>query len=70
MGRIRLRRARWGRTGSKRESYKRIPALEPSPGYPRSIFPILSAQPILPIRVPALDEYVHADNPHELPRSQ
>jgi hypothetical protein len=35
--------------GAKSESYELIPALELSTGYPRSIFPILSAQPIIPI---------------------
>ena len=38
-----------GRMGEKSKSYERIPALELSTGYPHSIFPILSAQPILPI---------------------
>jgi hypothetical protein len=35
--------------GEKSVSYERIPALEFRTGCPRSIFPILSAQPIIPI---------------------
>jgi hypothetical protein len=56
-------------TMGKDDRNDRISAIQRCMAYRVRIFPILPAKPILPIRVPALDERLHADNPYELPRS-
>jgi len=73
MGRIRLGRARWGRMGERSESNERIPALELSTGYLRTIFPIL-LQPWLgactPVTHSSRRGAVSSINPNLVPTSR